>query len=128
MPQVREVKSEEEDVGKVVVEELEAEMAEVEDLRTAFEVEIPEEGEDHRKVFEAAEAGELMTDLGVEAEKVAEVTEVEAPKAGLAIKNPPKKPPKKPLKMGFLGFFILFLFFMKILQTFLFETDFFMNK
>jgi len=92
MPQVREVKSEEEDVGKVVVEELEAEMAEVEDLRTAFEVEIPEEGEDHRKVFEAAEAGELMTVHGVEAEKVAEV---EAEKAGLAIKKNHQKKPQK---------------------------------
>jgi hypothetical protein len=78
MPEVREVKAEEEgeDAGKVVVEELEDEMAEVGDLWTVFEVEIPEEGEDHRKVFEAAEALELMTVLGVEAEKVAEVTEV----------------------------------------------------
>jgi hypothetical protein len=51
----------------------------------------------------------------------------EALEAGLAIKNPPKKnqkkTPKKPLKMGFLVFFY-FYFFMKIIQTFLFETDF----
>jgi hypothetical protein len=101
MPEVREVKTEEEeeeDAGKVVVEDLEAETAEVGDLRTVFEVEIPKEGEDHRKVFEAAEAGELMTDLGVEAEKVAEVTEVEAPKAGLAIKKPTQKNQKNHLK------------------------------
>jgi hypothetical protein len=78
MPEVREVKAEEEveDAGKVVVEDLEAE-----DLRIVFEVVIPEE-EDHLKVFESVEAGELMTVHGVEAEKVAEV---EAEKAGLAI-------------------------------------------
>jgi hypothetical protein len=52
-------------------------------------------------------------------------------KAGLAIKNPPKKPKnnhlKKPLTFFFvfLVFFIFyFLFFMKIIQTLLFETDF----
>ncbi len=81
MPEVREVKTEEEDeedVGKVMVEELEDEMAEV---GAVFEVEIPKE-EDHRKVSEVAECRELMTALGVEAEKVAEV---EAEKAGLAI-------------------------------------------
>jgi hypothetical protein len=53
--------------------------------------------------------------------------------AGLAIKNPTKKPNqnnpkkihlKKPTKNGFFGFFFNFKFFMKILQTFLFETDF----
>jgi hypothetical protein len=38
-------------------------------------------------------------------------------KAGLAIKKPTQK---KPQKMGFLNF----KFFMKIIQTFLFETDF----
>jgi hypothetical protein len=43
-------------------------------------------------------------------------------------KNGNKKPtqkthPKKPVKMFFLGF-LYFLFFMKIKQTFLFETDF----
>jgi hypothetical protein len=49
---------------------------------------------------------------------------------GLAIKNPPKKTPKnhlkKPTKMFFWGFwdFLNFKFFMKIIQTFLFETDF----
>ncbi len=50
---------------------------------------------------------------------------------GLAIKNPPKKkpkkPPKNPLKMFFwvfFGVFLNFLFFMNIIQTFLFETDF----
>ncbi len=95
-PEAREVKSEEEDAGKVVVEDLEVEkMAEVGDLRTVFEVEIFEEGEDHRRVFEAAEAGELMTVHGVEVEKVAEV---EAEKAGLAIKNPPKETKKNTLK------------------------------
>jgi hypothetical protein len=56
------------------------------------------------------------------------LSEQEDVQAGLAIKNPPKKPKephlKKPLKMGFLGFFKFFLF-MKIIQTFLFETDFF---
>jgi hypothetical protein len=86
MPEVRGVKTEEEEeeaVGRVVVEELEVEMSEVGDLRTVFEVEIPEE-EDHRKVAEAAEAEELMTVHGVEAEK-----------AGLAIKNPPKESQKK---------------------------------
>jgi hypothetical protein len=114
MPEVREVKTEaeEEDVGKVVVEELEGEMAGVGDLRAVFEVEIPEE-EDHGRVFEAAEAGELMTVHGVEAEKVAEV---EAEKAGLAIKKkPPKKPPKKhlkkSLKMSFWGFLNCFIFY-----------------
>jgi hypothetical protein len=52
-------------------------------------------------------------------------------KAGLATKNPPKKStrknPKKtsknPLKMDF-WFFFNFKFFLKIIQTFLFETDF----
>ncbi len=44
--------------------------------------------------------------------------------AGLAIKTYPKNPPKKPLIMDFLGFFLFFLFVMKIIQTFLFETDF----
>ncbi len=46
-------------------------------------------------------------------------------------KNPPKKTQKthlkNPLKMGFFGFFWVFLnckFFMKSIQTFLFETDF----
>ncbi len=39
---------------------------------------------------------------------------------GLAIKNPPKKTTKN----IFLGVFLKFLFFMKIIQTFLFETDF----
>jgi hypothetical protein len=111
MPEAKAEEEEEEDAGKVVVEESEVEIAEVGDLRTVFEVEIPEEGEDHRKVFEAAEAGELTTDLGVEAEKVAEVTEVEAPKAGLAIKNPPKKHLKKPTKNGFFVFFFFFFFF-----------------
>jgi hypothetical protein len=93
-PEALEVKSEEEeeDAGKVVVEDLEAEVG---DLRTVFEV------EDHRRVSEAAEAGELMKAHGVEAEKVAEVTEVEAEKAGLAIKKPTQKTPKKTLKMGF---------------------------
>jgi hypothetical protein len=46
---------------------------------------------------------------------------------GLAMKKPtqknPKKTHKKPIKNGFLWFF-LFLIFMKIIQTFLFETDF----
>ncbi len=58
-------------------------------------------------------------------------------KPGLAIKNPPKKPTQKkfknpknhlkyPLKMCFFGggFFKIFIFFIKIVQTFLFETDF----
>jgi hypothetical protein len=50
-------------------------------------------------------------------------------------KNPPKKPtqktlknpPKKPTKNGFFGFFwvlLNFLFFMKIIQTFIFDTVF----
>jgi hypothetical protein len=101
-PEVREVKTEEqeeEDAGKVVVEDLEAEMAGVEDFRAVFEV------EDHRKVSEAAEAGELMTVHGVEAAKVAEV---EAEKAGLAIKNPPKETQKKLPRNStnpFFGFF-----------------------
>jgi hypothetical protein len=55
---------------------------------------------------------------------------------GLAIKNPPKKTHpkknkkthlKKPTKNGFFGFFgvfLNFLFFMKIIQPFLFQTDF----
>jgi hypothetical protein len=55
---------------------------------------------------------------------------------GLALKNPPKKTHpkktkkthlKKPTKNVFLGFFwvfLIFLFFMKIIQTFLFQTDF----
>jgi hypothetical protein len=38
-------------------------------------------------------------------------------------KTHPKKPKKKPLKMGFWGFFNFFIF-MKIIQTFLFQTDF----
>jgi hypothetical protein len=55
-------------------------------------------------------------------------------KAGLAIKNPPKKNPpikthsKNPTKNDFFVFFLNFFFNMKIIQTFLFETDFFMNK
>jgi hypothetical protein len=48
--------------------------------------------------------------------------------AGLPIKNPPKKNQKnhlkKPLKMFFWGFLNFFKFFQKIIQTFLFETDF----
>jgi hypothetical protein len=47
--------------------------------------------------------------------------------AGLALKKHPKKPKKthlkNPLKMVFWGF-LNFLFFMKIIQTFLFQTDF----
>ncbi len=44
---------------------------------------------------------------------------------GLAIKNPPKKPTlKKPTKNGSSWVFLNFLFFMKIIQTFHFETDF----
>jgi hypothetical protein len=52
---------------------------------------------------------------------------------GLALKNPPKKThPKKPKKThlkkpnknGFFWVFLNFLFFMKIIQTFLFQTDF----
>jgi hypothetical protein len=45
--------------------------------------------------------------------------ELEGLEAGLAIKNPPKKPTKN----VFLFFFIL-NFFMKIIPTFFFETDF----
>jgi hypothetical protein len=41
--------------------------------------------------------------------------------SGLAIKNQPKKPQKKTLNIFF---FFFFKFFMKIIQTFLFETDF----
>jgi hypothetical protein len=53
--------------------------------------------------------------------------------AGLALKNPPKKihPKKtkkthlkKTTKNGFFWVFLKFLFFMKIMQTFLFQTDF----
>jgi hypothetical protein len=40
---------------------------------------------------------------------------------GLALKNPPKKTHKK---WGFLGVFFNFKFFMKIIQTFLFQPDF----
>jgi hypothetical protein len=44
---------------------------------------------------------------------------------GLALKNPPKKThPKKPKKNGFFWVFLNFLFFMKIIQTFLFQTGF----
>ncbi len=50
-----------------------------------------------------------------------------SPKAGLAIKHPPKKTQKNPQEMGFWGFIIFFIF-MKIIQTFLFETKFFVNK
>jgi hypothetical protein len=43
-------------------------------------------------------------------------------------KNPPKKTQKnhlkKPTKNGYFGVFLNFLFFMKIIQTFLFQTDF----
>jgi hypothetical protein len=51
----------------------------------------------------------------------------------LTQKKPPKKlkktHPKKPTKNVFLFcFFFNFEIFMKILQTFLFQTDFFMNK
>jgi hypothetical protein len=48
-------------------------------------------------------------------------------KAGLLIKNPPKKTRKKHLKKPtkiFFLFFSNFYFCMKIIQTFLFETDF----
>jgi hypothetical protein len=50
-------------------------------------------------------------------------------KSGLAIKNPPQKNPqknthlKKPITNVF-WVFLKFLIFMKIIQTFLFETDF----
>jgi hypothetical protein len=56
--------------------------------------------------------------------------------AGLAIKNPPKKPTqkthpkthlKKPLKW-FFWVFKNFTFFMRIIKTFLFETDFFYEQ
>jgi hypothetical protein len=44
----------------------------------------------------------------------------------VGIKKPTQKNHlKNPLKMGFLVFFFNFLFFMKIIQTFLFQTDFF---
>ena len=44
---------------------------------------------------------------------------------GWQYKTHPKKPPKKPTKNVFFGgFFTIFLFLMKIIQTFLFETDF----
>ncbi len=42
--------------------------------------------------------------------------------AGLAIKNPLKKPTKN------VFFFLIFNFFMKIIQMFLFETDFFFHE
>jgi hypothetical protein len=54
-------------------------------------------------------------------------------KPGLALKNPPKKTHpkkpkkthlKKPTKSGFFWVFLNFEFFMKITQTFLFQTDF----
>jgi hypothetical protein len=44
--------------------------------------------------------------------------------AGLAIKNPPKKKQKKKTMNMVLGVFLNFKFFTKIIQTFLFETDF----
>jgi hypothetical protein len=47
---------------------------------------------------------------------------------GLALKKPtqknPKNPPKKPTKNVFFWVFLNFSFFMKIIQTFLFQTDF----
>jgi hypothetical protein len=47
-------------------------------------------------------------------------------------KKPTKKTQKthlkKPTKNVFFGFGVFKNFFMKIIQTFLFETDFFMNK
>jgi hypothetical protein len=56
-------------------------------------------------------------------------------RSGLAIKNPPKKTHskkptqkthlKKPTKNGFFGFFLIFLFFMKIIQTFFFKQIFY---
>jgi hypothetical protein len=39
-------------------------------------------------------------------------------------KKAPKKPPKKPTKNGIFWVFLNFYFFMKIIQTFLFQTDF----
>jgi hypothetical protein len=45
-------------------------------------------------------------------------------KTGLAIKNPPKKNQKNRKKCFYWFFFKFFNFFMKIIQTFLFETDF----
>ncbi len=50
-------------------------------------------------------------------------------KAGLAIKNPPKKkPPKKATKNGFLGFFKCLIFYENNTNFFLFETDFYEQK
>ena len=55
--------------------------------------------------------------------------EEQAGKAGLALKNPPKKTQKnhlkKPTNSGFFRFFLNFKFFMKITKTFLFQTDFY---
>jgi hypothetical protein len=70
----------------------------------------------------AAEAVESLADtaedleIDVEAgESSSEEEEEEGVKAGLAIKNPPKKTQKtllkKTLKMGFMGFFGFFVFF-----------------
>ncbi len=53
-------------------------------------------------------------------------------KAGLAVKNPPKKthpknPPKKPIKNGFLGFFKFWIFYENN-TNFSLGKRFFMNK
>jgi hypothetical protein len=57
--------------------------------------------------------------------QVDRVGEVVGLGAGLAIKrtHPKKNPPKNPQKI-FFGVFFIFLFFMKIIQTFLLVTDF----
>jgi hypothetical protein len=47
----------------------------------------------------------------------------QAPGAGRVANK--KSTPKNPLKLGFFRVFSNFLFFMKIIQTFLFETDFY---
>jgi hypothetical protein len=59
------------------------------------------------------------------ADGVVHVGPVVALVAGLAIKNPPKKTKKKHLKNSLkMFFFFNFKFLMKIIQTFLFKTDF----
>ncbi len=76
------------------------------------------EGEDQTGMFSDMLA-EFKQNLGEDHHHLQETLQ-----EGLAIKNPPKKPPNKTTKNVFFWVFLNFLFFMKIIQTFLFETDF----
>ncbi len=82
----------------------------------------------HAGVHHEAEQIENEVGMAAQVEEGGVALPPELLVVGLAIKNHlkknKKKTPKNPLKMGFFVVFLNFKFFMKIIQTFLFETDF----